>query len=303
MLNSVWPSLENANRERTSRSPGRDWRRASTDLFASPFVSSRGPVLAVALGSNSEYCYSGGADARIHSWKIPDLNMDPYDGYDPSMLSHVLEGHGDAVWGLAFSPSTQRLASCSADGTVRIWEPSSNSPTCLCTFSTTSDHGIPTSVAFTSIEPAHIVASFCSGDTVLYDLEAESALLTLESPGSSGPTQINQVVSHPNQPLTITAHDDRGIRFLDNRTGKCVHSMVAHLDAVTCLAVDPNGVFLMSGSHDCSLRLWSLDNKTCVQEITAHRKKHEEAIHAVACHPSKALIASAGADALAKVFV
>lgn len=55
--------------------------------------------------------------------------------------------------------------------------------------------------------------------------------------------------------------------------------------------------------HDCSLRLWSLDNKTCVQEITAHRKKHEEAIHAVACHPSKALIASAGADALAKVFV
>lgn len=49
-----------------------------------------------------------------------------------------------------------------------------------------SDHGIPTSVAFTSIEPAHIVASFCSGDTVLYDLEAESALLTLESPGSSG---------------------------------------------------------------------------------------------------------------------
>lgn len=37
-----------------------------------------------------------------------------------------------------------------------------------------------------------------------------------------GPTQINQVVSHPNQPLTITAHDDRGIRFLDNRTGEAL---------------------------------------------------------------------------------
>ncbi|KAK2490065.1 hypothetical protein MC885_009343 [Smutsia gigantea] len=335
------------------------------------FRAHRGAVLAVAMGSNSEYCYSGGADARIHSWRVPDLGMDPYDGYgessffpgppsptqyhggpvpmpnpadpgheklgewvapaqpgptvlqavsggagspdvapflpwvspDPSVLSHILEGHGDAVWGLAFSPTSQRLASCSADGTVRIWDPSSSSPACLCTFPAAGDHGIPTSVAFTSTEPAHIVASFRSGDTVLCDLEAGSALLTLESRGSSGPTQINQVVSHPHQPLTITAHDDRGIRFLDNRTGKCVHSMVAHLDAVTCLAVDPNGVFLMSGSHDCSLRLWSLDNKTCVQEITAHRKKHEEAIHAVACHPSKALIASAGADALAKVFV
>uniref|UniRef100_A0A5F8GF64 Striatin 4 n=1 Tax=Monodelphis domestica TaxID=13616 RepID=A0A5F8GF64_MONDO len=267
------------------------------------FRAHRGPVLAVAMGSHSEHCYSGGADARIHCWRIPDLHMDPYDGYDPGVLSSVLEGHGDAVWGLAFSPTSHRLASCSADGTIRIWNPSGDSPACLCTFHTASEHGIPTSVAFTSTEPAQAVASFRSGDTVLYNLETGSALLTLESRGNSGPTQINQVVSHPNQPLTITAHDDRGIRFLDNRTGKSVHSMVAHLDAVTCLAVDPNGVFLMSGSHDCSLRLWSLDNKTCVQEITAHRKKHEEAIHAVACHPSKALIASAGADALAKVFV
>ncbi|XP_055993049.1 striatin-4 isoform X1 [Sorex fumeus] len=267
------------------------------------FRAHRGPVLAVTMGSGSECCYSGGADACIRSWKIPDLNMDPYDGYDPSVLSHVLEGHGDAVWGLAFSGASQRLASCSADGTVRIWDPSGNSPSCLCTFPAASDHGTPTSVAFASTQPAHVVASFRSGDAVLYDLESASALLTLESRGSSGPMQINQVVSHPSEPLTITAHDDRGIRFLDNRTGKAVHSMVAHLDAVSCLAVDPNGVFLLSGSHDCSLRLWSLDNKTCVQEITAHRKKHEEAIHAVACHPSKALIASAGADALAKVFI
>uniref|UniRef100_A0A452VGU2 Striatin 4 n=1 Tax=Ursus maritimus TaxID=29073 RepID=A0A452VGU2_URSMA len=253
----------------------------------------------VAMGSNSECCYSGGADARIHSWKIPDLNMDPYDGYDPSVLSHVLEGHGDAVWGLAFSPASQRLASCSADGTIRIWDPSS-SPACLCTFLTASDHGIPTSVAFTSTEPAHIVASFRSGDTVLYDLEAGSALLSLESRGSSGPTQINQVVSHPNQPLTITAHDDRGIRFLDSRTGEAPPSRPPLTRKVTC---HPPFCSHTHTGHDCSLRLWSLDNKTCVQEITAHRKKHEEAIHAVACHPSKALIASAGADALAKVFV
>lgn len=31
--------------------------------------------------------------------------------------------------------------------------------------------------------------------------------------------------------------------------GKLVHSMVAHLDSVTCLAVDPNGLYLMSGSE------------------------------------------------------
>ena len=55
--------------------------------------------------------------------------------------------------------------------------------------------------------------------------------------------------------------------------------------------------------HDCSVRLWMLESRTCVQEITAHRKKSDESIYDVAFHPSKAYIASAGADALAKVFV
>ena len=32
------------------------------------------------------------------------------------------------------------------------------------------------------------------------------------------------------------------------RLGKQIHSMVAHLDAVTSLAVDPNGLYLLSGS-------------------------------------------------------
>lgn len=68
------------------------WGRAGTECFVIPGplpppASSRGPVLAVAMGSNSEYCYSGGADARIHSWKIPDLNMDPYDGYGETASS------------------------------------------------------------------------------------------------------------------------------------------------------------------------------------------------------------------------
>lgn len=53
---------------------------------------------------------------------------------------------------------------------------------------------------------------------------------------------------HPSLPLTITAHEDKHIRFMDNNSGKLVHSMVAHLDAVTSLAVDPNGLFLLSGS-------------------------------------------------------
>jgi len=55
--------------------------------------------------------------------------------------------------------------------------------------------------------------------------------------------------------------------------------------------------------HDCSVRLWNFDNRTCVQEITSHRKKFDESILDVSFHSSKSFFASAGADGLAKVFV
>lgn len=219
------------------------------------------------------------------------------------MLRGVLEGHGDAVWGLSFDGAGQRLASCSADGTVRLWEPRGHAGTggCLSVLDGHKEHGVPTSVTFVATHPSQLVAGFRSGATVLYDLEATKA--TLVSPNGGGSAQVNQVVTHPSQPLAITASDDRAIRYLDTRTGQVVHAMVAHLDAVTCLALQPGGAFLLSGSHDCSLRLWHLCHRACVQELPAHRRKHEEAVLAVAFHPHRALSASAGADALAKVFV
>jgi len=55
--------------------------------------------------------------------------------------------------------------------------------------------------------------------------------------------------------------------------------------------------------HDCSIRLWNIETKICVQELTVHRKKFEESVNDVAFHPSKPLLASAGADAVAKVYV
>lgn len=257
------------------------------------------------MTSSGEQCFSGGIDSTIQWWNIPSSNVDPYDTYDPSVLAGSWLGHTDAVWGLAYSGIKNRLLSCSADGTVKLWNPTEKNP-CISTFNTNKEHGVPTSVDFNGCDPAHMVASFNTGDVVVYDLETSQNALVLKGQGEGtlpGSNHINKVVSHPTLPVTITAHEDRHIKFYDNKSGKVIHAMVAHLDAVTSLAVDPNGIYLMSGSHDCSLRLWNLDSKTCVQEITAHRKKSEEAIYDVAFHPSKAYIASAGADALARVYV
>lgn len=266
------------------------------------FRAHSGAVLSLTMGEDGESCYSGGLDGSIRCWKMPDLNVDPYDNYDPGIESSVLAGHEDSVWGLTYSAVHHRLASCSADGTIRIWDPQNSSP-CMSVFNKEREHGTPTSVAFVATDPNQVVVSFDGGETLLYDLNTEQSITMLDTQTKDGSELINRVVSHPSEPISITAHENRTIRFLDNKTGKVVHSMVAHLDAVTCLTTDPKGTYLISGSHDCSVRLWMLDNRTCVQEITAHRKKHDEAIHDVAFHSSQPFIASAGADALAKIFV
>ncbi|XP_076361687.1 striatin-3-like isoform X8 [Tachypleus tridentatus] len=270
------------------------------------FRGHSGAVLCVTMSATGEQCFSGGLDSTIKCWNLPNSNIDPYDSYDPGVITSTLKGHSDAVWGLSVHSAKLHLLSCSADGTVRLWSPQIKA-SLLHTYYAEKDDGKPASVDFVRCDPAQMVAAYDSSNALIFDLETGKSVLRLDTVNSSSicplSKQINCIICHPTLPLAIAAYEDKNIRFFDITTGKIVHSMVAHLDAVTCLAIDPNGLYLLSGSHDCSIRLWNMDNKTCVQEITSHRKKFDESIYDVAFHPSKPYIASAGADALAKVFV
>lgn len=128
------------------------------------------------------------------------------------MLAGTLLGHSDAVWGLAYSGIKERLLSCSADGTIKLWNPQGKSP-CLSTFnsdrgernvsclhcsvinealathffiSCLSDHGVPTSIDFNGCDPAHMVASYNTGDVVIYDLETSQPVMVFSAQGESG---------------------------------------------------------------------------------------------------------------------
>lgn len=104
---------------------------------------------------------------------------------------------------------------------------------------------IPTSVDFLKDEPQKMVVAYDNA-CLVYDIETAAVVAKLESNGTRG---INRVVAHPTLPLVIAAHEDRHIRFYDHRSANLAHAMVAHLDAVTSLAVDPHGLYLLSGSE------------------------------------------------------
>jgi WD40 repeat protein len=70
--------------------------------------------------------------------------------------------------------------------------------------------------------------------------------------------------------------------------------MLGHLDSVTSLSIDPTGLILVSGGHDCSIRFWDLTgSRTCLQEISSHRyKSNQEGVLDVKFHPSSNLSSS-----------
>ncbi|KJH47052.1 Striatin family protein [Dictyocaulus viviparus] len=251
-----------------------------------------GPVLCMDLSPTGDYLFTGGRDGVICCWNVPSATSDPYEAYDPKVLTERLRGHKDAIWSVAYHSSDNRLVSASSDGTVMLWEPDAPSPGL-----------IPTSVDFVSTEPSQLLIAYTSSAANIVDIETGCTILSFDfgediTHGSS----ITRILSHPTMPLTITAGDDRKIRYFDNNTGKLTHSAVAHVEGISSLAIDPNGLYLLSGSHDGSLRMWNMEKRVCLQEISAHRKKYDASVTCVAFHPSRPLIGSAGADALAKVY-
>lgn len=136
-----------------------DWKPKKPNVtrwYIKSNLNHRGAVLSVVMSSTGEQCFSGGIDGTIQCWNTPNPNIDPYDSYgkrassfsvwmwwpfklnhgcwpvpphaDPSMLRGALCGHTDSVWGLVYSSAHQRLLSCSADGTVRLWDANTTSP-------------------------------------------------------------------------------------------------------------------------------------------------------------------------------
>ncbi|CAH1757118.1 13009_t:CDS:10 [Entrophospora sp. SA101] len=276
------------------------------------------PVNSVVMSSEQHKCYSASMDSTIRVWKLPESKIVPYGPVDPSLNLTTYIGHTDAIWDIRLFPirqATQYLASASADGTVKIWDTEIVGSPLKCSWNYYGHNNgemvngdgrppVPTSIDFVNTDLKKVVVAFQNSIIKLFDIETGQCVTTFKSNETSDntpATQINRIISHPTLPLVFSAHEDKYIRFFDVNTGKCSFSMSAHLDSVTSLGVDPSGMVLISGGHDCSIRLWDIfSSRQCIQEFSSHRKKSDEGVLCVHYHPSLPWIASGGADSTAK---
>ena len=120
--------------------------------------------------------------------------------------------------------------------------------------------------------------------------------------------------------MVLSGHEDRYIRFFDANSGtymldlisstfvsnkfvgQCTYNMLAHPSAISALSLSQDGRELVSAGHDASLRFWSLEKRSCTQEITSHRLMRGEGICAVVWSQDGRWVVSGGGDGVVKVF-
>ncbi|KAI1646441.1 WD40 repeat-like protein [Daldinia loculata] len=119
---------------------------------------------------------------------------------------------------------------------------------------------------------------------------------------ASGPTGGTGTAGSGVEGVIISGHEDRFIRFFDANSGQCTYNMLAHPASISSLSLSPDGRELVSAGHDASLRFWSLEKRTCTQEITSHRIMRGEGVCAVVWSQDGRWVVSGGGDGVVKVF-
>jgi WD40 repeat protein/tRNA A-37 threonylcarbamoyl transferase component Bud32 len=221
-------------------------------------------------------------------------------------------GHGAGVWMAVFSPDGKRLATCSIDGTAKVWDVATGHV--LRTF---SKHDLP-SVPFLQLPHVPVICLAFSPDGRLIASGSFSPRIgkLRDSPGVVKVWEVdtgNEVVEFrdPVGPVLSLAfspdgrhiasssvNDDNSFVVWDARTAAVVKVLHGHANNVYRLRYSPDGRLLASGGADGVVKLWDAESLQEIRSIPTHRAPVQD----VACSPDGARLATASLDSTVRVW-
>lgn len=258
--------------------------------------------------------------------KLPQTNEELQNALPAGVrLLHTLQGHEAVVYGLAFDPGGETLASGSRDKSCKLWDPKSGE--LLRTFqghkdwirsvafdpqggvlATASDDrtvklweaqtgklldtltghkSFVWSVAFD--RQGEVLASGGWDNTVkLWDPQRGKLLRTLEG----FTAEFNGVAFDPHGKMLASGSRDNTVRLWEVRTGKLLHTLAGHKNAVVSVAFFPHGETLASASDDGTVKIWDTPSGKLLRTLERHTGK----VEMVVASPDSSLLASKSRD-------
>ncbi|KAG5638120.1 hypothetical protein H0H81_001723 [Sphagnurus paluster] len=163
------------------------------------------------------------------------------------------------------------VISASSDGTVKSWNPHvPNSPEP----STIGTHSDYVRCLAHSREQNWVASGSFDRTIKLWDLTRtgqQDPIITLNPPDASvSKASIYALAADPFGTTIVSGSPERVIRLWDPRTGKRTGKLVGHTDNIRAILISEDAKYLLTGSADASIKLWSLTSQRCLHTFTHH---------------------------------
>lgn len=241
------------------------------------------PIQVGQFSGDGKWLAVGGVDKAVHVWPLNEAGLGPH---------RVFKGHTGHVASLAFDPSRPRLATASADYTVRLWNLDDEAPGAAAAVLTGHTNYV-SSVAFTADGNWLFSASY-DGTARRWDMTADDPQASCNVLTGHAARIHALTLSHDGR-LLATCSLDKSVRLWDisatdpNATARALRG---HDDGVQAVAISDDGQWLASASADGTARLWDLGNRIPLSAASHTYQIDAKKVHQVVVSRSGRWLAS-----------
>lgn len=176
----------------------------------------------------------------------------------PSLLTVELpEAHTSAINGVCFNESDSLLATCDAEGHVKLWDPITGHETGEVAVTGGSSH---------SLMSVHVLrTSLVTGgmDRTVYHFDITTGRIRKSFHEHRGPVFGCQFT--PDGRRIVSGASDRTVKVWDVSSGRCART-ISCKSAVRSCCVSGDGIFVVTGHMDNSVRLFDVRNGQCLAD-------------------------------------